>query len=81
MTVTIGEQAVGGADVPRAMGHWAAGIAVVPFAAVADDVPHLGCRRWQRVDAGDRVILTGQAVGPWCPGSVLPLTDHEYWAK
>jgi flavin reductase (DIM6/NTAB) family NADH-FMN oxidoreductase RutF len=161
MTVTSVDQAVTGADLRRAMGHWATGISVITtqsegtlaglvsnsftsvslapplvswavdkrsssfdvwnttdnfavhilsesdrglvqrFAAkgtdkfaglawepgvlgspiVAADVPRIECRLWQRVDAGDHVILIGEAVSVSDPESFRPLTNHVYWAK
>ncbi|WP_413249787.1 flavin reductase family protein [Sinomonas flava] len=48
---------------------------------VADDVPHLECRLWQRVDAGDHVILIGEVVSVSDPEEFVPLTNHVYWAK
>ncbi|MDQ4504170.1 flavin reductase family protein [Sinomonas sp. ASV322] len=48
---------------------------------VADDVPRIECRLWQRVDAGDHVILIGEAVSVSDPESFRPLTNHVYWAK
>lgn len=48
---------------------------------VADDVPHLECRLWQRVDAGDHVILIGEVVTVSDQDDFRPLTNHVYWAK
>jgi flavin reductase (DIM6/NTAB) family NADH-FMN oxidoreductase RutF len=48
---------------------------------VASEVPRIECRLWQRVDAGDHVILIGEAVSVSDPESFRPLTNHVYWAK
>jgi flavin reductase (DIM6/NTAB) family NADH-FMN oxidoreductase RutF len=48
---------------------------------VADDVPRVECRLWQRVDAGDHVILIGEVVSVSDQDGFVPLTNHVYWAK
>lgn len=48
---------------------------------VATDVPRLECRVWDRVEAGDHVLLIGEAVSVSEPQEFLPLTNHAYWAK
>ncbi|WP_369045878.1 flavin reductase family protein [Sinomonas sp. P10A9] len=58
---------------------WEPGVLGSPI--VANDVPRLECRLWQRVDAGDHVILIGEAVSVSEPQSFRPLTNHAYWAK
>lgn len=58
---------------------WEPGVLGSPI--VADDVPRLECRLWQKVDAGDHVILIGEAVSVSDPESFRPLTNHVYWAK
>ncbi|WP_138444949.1 flavin reductase family protein [Sinomonas susongensis] len=58
---------------------WEPGVLGSPIVAV--DVPRIECRLWQRVDAGDHVILIGEAVSVSDPESFRPLTNHVYWAK
>ncbi|WP_175637379.1 flavin reductase family protein [Sinomonas mesophila] len=58
---------------------WEPGVLGSPI--MADDVPRLECRLWQRVEAGDHVILIGEAVSVSDPESFRPLTNHVYWAK
>ncbi|MFQ6155273.1 flavin reductase family protein [Micrococcus luteus] len=58
---------------------WEPGVLGSPI--VADDVPRLECRLWQRVEAGDHVILIGEAARASDPESFRPLTNHAYWAK
>ncbi|GAB4098109.1 flavin reductase family protein [Sinomonas halotolerans] len=58
---------------------WEPGVLGSPI--VADDVPRLECRLWQRVDAGDHVILIGEVVSVSDADGFVPLTNHVYWAK
>ena len=58
---------------------WEPGVLGSPI--VAADVPRLECRVWQRVDAGDHVILIGETVRVQIPEGFRPLTNHSYWAK
>jgi flavin reductase (DIM6/NTAB) family NADH-FMN oxidoreductase RutF len=58
---------------------WEPGVLGSPI--VASEVPRIECRLWQRVDAGDHVILIGEAVSVSDPESFRPLTNHVYWAK
>ena len=58
---------------------WQRGVLGSPI--VADDVPRIECRLWQKVDAGDHVILIGEVVNVSDPDGFIPLTNHVYWAK
>ena len=58
---------------------WEPGVLGSPI--VAAGIPRIECRLWQRVDAGDHVILIGEAVSVSDPESFRPLTNHSYWAK
>ncbi|MDQ0028623.1 flavin reductase family protein [Arthrobacter bambusae] len=91
MTVTTVQHAVSGAELRRAVGHWTTGISVITtrsggtLAGLVSnsftDVPRIECRPWQRVDAGDHVILIGETVSVSDPENFRPLTNHAYWAK
>ena len=58
---------------------WEPGVLGSPI--VAADVPRVECRVWQRVDAGDHVILIGEVVSVSDADGFVPLTNHVYWAK
>lgn len=58
---------------------WESGVLGSPI--VADDVPRVECRLWQRVGAGDHVILIGEVVNVSDQDGFIPLTNHVYWAK
>jgi flavin reductase (DIM6/NTAB) family NADH-FMN oxidoreductase RutF len=58
---------------------WEPGVLGSPI--VADDAPRVECRLWQRVDAGDHVILIGEVVSISGQDDFRPLTNHVYWAK
>ena len=58
---------------------WEPGVLGSPI--VAAGIPRIECRLWQRVDAGDHVILIGEAVSVSDPESFRPLTNHSYWTK
>jgi flavin reductase (DIM6/NTAB) family NADH-FMN oxidoreductase RutF len=58
---------------------WEPGVLGSPI--VAHDVPRVECRLWQRVDAGDHVILIGEVASISDQDGFLPLTNHVYWAK
>lgn len=59
--------------------RWERGVLGSPI--VAADAPRVECRLWQRVDAGDHVILVGEVVSISDQDDFRPLTNHVYWAK